>query len=167
MSESSPGIGFGQRCAHSSASSIERTSHIQKPATSSLVSANGPSVTVRCLPEKCTPAPASRMPALASCSLNSPISRKSSSEGITPFSEFGLALTKTMTRMTCSWGVVGLGSYDTNDERRDRESTRSGDFIRRSKKEDGGPGAAVEWCLSRSDYFFGGAPAASLAACLA
>jgi len=60
-----------------------------------------------------------------------------------------------------------LGSYDTNDERRDRESTRSGDFIRRSKKEDGGPGAAVEWCLSRSDYFFGGAPAASLAACLA
>jgi len=72
-----------------------------------------------------------------------------------------------MTRMTCSWGVVGLGSYDTNDERRDRESTRSGDFIRRSEKEDGGPGAAVEWCLSRSDYFFGGAPAASLAACLA
>jgi len=60
-----------------------------------------------------------------------------------------------------------LGSDDTNDERRDRESTRSGDFIRRSEKEDGGPGAAVEWCLSRSDYFFGGAPAASLAACLA
>src|ERR1051326_1923984 len=38
---------FGIRFAHSSASSIEFTFQIQKPAISSRVSANGPSVTIR------------------------------------------------------------------------------------------------------------------------
>ena len=47
-------IGLGQRLTHSIASSIERTCHSQKPATSSLVSVNGPSVTVRLAPEKRT-----------------------------------------------------------------------------------------------------------------
>ena len=37
-----PGIGFGHRFAHSTASSIERTCQTQNPATSSLVSAKGP-----------------------------------------------------------------------------------------------------------------------------
>ena len=53
----SPGIGLGQRFAHSTASSIDRTCHNQKPATSSFASANGPSVTVRLSPEKCTRLP--------------------------------------------------------------------------------------------------------------
>ena len=74
----SSGIGFGQRRTHSIASSIERTCHSQKPATSSWVSVNGPSVTVRVLPEKrtrtprelgCKPSPASITPALTSSSL--------------------------------------------------------------------------------------------------
>src|SRR5512147_957546 len=47
-----PGIGFGHRFAHSTASSIDRTCQIQKPATSSLVSAKGPSVTDRLAPLK-------------------------------------------------------------------------------------------------------------------
>jgi uncharacterized protein YndB with AHSA1/START domain len=41
--------GFGQRRAHSMASSIERTCQSQNPATSSLVSAKGPSMTLRWL----------------------------------------------------------------------------------------------------------------------
>ena len=47
-----PGIGLGHRLAHSTASSIDRTCQIQKPATSSFVSAKGPSVTVRFAPSK-------------------------------------------------------------------------------------------------------------------
>jgi hypothetical protein len=39
-----PGIGFGHRFAHSTASSIERTCQTQNPATSSLASVKGPSV---------------------------------------------------------------------------------------------------------------------------
>ncbi len=65
--------------AHSMTSSREETSRIQKPATSSLVSANGPSTTVL-LPSLskrtrapfelgCRPSPASMTPALASSSL--------------------------------------------------------------------------------------------------
>ena len=47
-------IGLGQRFTHSIASSIDFTCQSQKPATSSLVSANGPSTTVRFGPEKNT-----------------------------------------------------------------------------------------------------------------
>jgi len=74
---SSP-VGFGQRLAHSIASSMERTSQIQKPATSSLVSANGPSITRRFGPENstrtplalgCSPSPPFMMPACTSASL--------------------------------------------------------------------------------------------------
>ena len=50
ISDSSPGIGSGQRFTHSTASSIDFTFQIQKPAMSSLVSANGPSMTVRLPP---------------------------------------------------------------------------------------------------------------------
>src|SRR3982074_2349907 len=46
---------YGARLSHSRASSIERTCHSQYPATSSLVSANGPSMTVRFLPSNRTP----------------------------------------------------------------------------------------------------------------
>ena len=74
----SPSIGLGQRLTHSIASSIDFTCHSQKPATSSFVSANGPSITVRSLPENwtrapfelgCRPSPASITPALTSSSL--------------------------------------------------------------------------------------------------
>ena len=47
MTSLSPGMGFGQRFAHSIASSFDFTCHSQKPATSSFVSVNGPSITVR------------------------------------------------------------------------------------------------------------------------
>src|SRR5205085_5724641 len=47
----------------------------------------------------CNPSPASIMPALFNCSLNLPISARSSALGILPASEFLLALTITMTVM--------------------------------------------------------------------
>src|ERR1039458_8517149 len=46
MSDSSPGMGSGQRLTQSNASSIDWTCQIQKPAINSLVSAKGPSMTV-------------------------------------------------------------------------------------------------------------------------
>ena len=45
-----PGIGFGQRFTHSTASAIFLTSQIQKPATSSPVRSKGPSMMVRLRP---------------------------------------------------------------------------------------------------------------------
>jgi predicted dithiol-disulfide oxidoreductase (DUF899 family) len=68
----------------------------QKPATTSFVSANGPSITVRFLPSNltraplelgCSPSPASITPALVSSSLYFPIAVRSSSLGRTPASE--------------------------------------------------------------------------------
>ncbi len=52
MSDSSPGMGHGQRFAQSIASCSDTHRQIQYPATNSFVSANGPSVTVRWSPEK-------------------------------------------------------------------------------------------------------------------
>ena len=104
----SPGIGFGHRFTHSITSSFDRHCRIQKPATSSLVSANGPSTTVRCVPLNftrapfelgCSPSPASITPAFTSSSLNFPISVNSSVLGITPASESFVAFTITMNRM--------------------------------------------------------------------
>src|SRR5207247_4783505 len=70
---------YGARFSHSRASSSERTCQSQYPATSSLVSAHGPSMTVRFLPSNRTrlpcelgerrPAPRTT-PALTSSSLN-------------------------------------------------------------------------------------------------
>src|SRR5689334_20655500 len=57
ISESSPGIGLGQRLTQSIASCFDLHFQIQKPATNSFVSVNGPSVTVRLLPENFTRAP--------------------------------------------------------------------------------------------------------------
>jgi membrane-bound lytic murein transglycosylase B len=116
ISDSSPGMGSGQRRTHSTASSIDLTCHIQKPATSSLVSANGPSMVVFLPPENRTrlpsllgwsPSPASMMPAFTSSSLNLPMSASSFSLGITPASEFFVALTITMTRIVVL--LLGLG----------------------------------------------------------
>ncbi len=76
-SQSTP-EGFGQRLTHSIASSLDSTSQSQKPASSSLVSANGPSMTDVLPPENrtrtpfelgCKPSPASITPALTSSSL--------------------------------------------------------------------------------------------------
>src|SRR5262249_53221109 len=47
----------GARLSHSTASSIDLTCHSQKPAISSLVSVNGPSITVRFSPENLTRLP--------------------------------------------------------------------------------------------------------------
>ena len=83
-------MGFGQRLTHSIASSFDFTCHSQKPAISSFVSANGPSITVRFVPENltrapfelgCSPSPASITPAFTSSSLNFPISARSFSSG--------------------------------------------------------------------------------------
>jgi hypothetical protein len=103
------GIGFGQRLTHSIASSMDFTCHNQKPAISSFVSENGPSITVRLAPENrtrlprvvgCRPSPASITPALTSCSLKLPMAASNSSLGITPASDSWLAFTMTITRMT-------------------------------------------------------------------
>ena len=102
----SPSCGLGQRLTHSTASSIDLTCHSQKPAINSLVSAKGPSITVRFCPENRTrlpfelgwsPSPASITPAFTSSSLNFPISARSFCFGMTPASESLLALTITDT----------------------------------------------------------------------
>src|SRR4030095_12012360 len=98
-------MGFGQRLTHSIASWSDLHFHSQNPATASLVSGNGPSVTIRFCPENltrapfelgCNPSPASITPALFNSSLNLLISARSWSLGILPASEFLLALTITM-----------------------------------------------------------------------
>ncbi len=112
MTESSS-MGLGQRLTHSMASSREPTCHSQKPATSSLVSAKGPSTTVRLSPENttrapfelgCRPSPARSTPAFMSSSLYVPISVMSCSLGMTPASLSAVALTMIMNRMSCLLG---------------------------------------------------------------
>src|SRR5687767_12633182 len=87
----------------------------QKPAISSLVSENGPSITVRLLPENLTrapfelgwrPSPASITPAFASSSLYLPMSARIFRSGRTPASESLSAFTITMNRI-----VVFLNRY--------------------------------------------------------
>src|SRR2546422_1331025 len=104
----SPSWGLGQRLTHSIASSRDFTSIIQKPATSWLVSGDGPSTTVRVAPENftrapfalgCSPSPARSTPAFISSSLYLPISASSLSMGIWPASEALLALTRIMKRI--------------------------------------------------------------------
>jgi len=99
----------GARLSHSIASSFDFTCQSQKPATSSLVSANGPSITVRLPPENCTrdpfelgwsPSPASITPAFTSSSLNLPISASRFLSGRTPASLFWSAFTSTMNRIS-------------------------------------------------------------------
>src|SRR5262245_57081021 len=77
----------------------------------SLVLAKGPSVTAFVPPENrtrlplllgCSPSPASMTPAFTSSSLKFPISRSSFSLGITPASEFFVALMSTITRIVHS-----------------------------------------------------------------
>src|SRR5262249_2372575 len=101
----------GARLSHSTASSIDRTCHNQKPAISSLDSVKGPSVTVGWPFPNLTrfpfelawrPSPASMMPAFTSSSLNFPISARSSFLGRMPASESLLALTITMTLISFS-----------------------------------------------------------------
>src|SRR5215510_2612896 len=98
-------MGFGQRLTHSIASCSDLHFHSQKPATNSLVSGKGPSVTIRFWPENltraplelgCNPSPASITPALVNSSLNLLVSARSSALGILPASEFLLAFTITM-----------------------------------------------------------------------
>src|SRR6185369_2718365 len=101
----------GLRLSHSTASSIDLTCHSQKPAISSLLSVNGPSMMVCFPPENrtrlpfevgCSPSPASITPAFTSSSLNFPIAVRSSRLGITPASLFLSALTITMNRIVLS-----------------------------------------------------------------
>src|SRR5262245_28293988 len=103
------------------ASSIDLTFHSQNPATSSLVSANGPSTTALLPPEKvtrfpfelgCSPSPASITPAFTSSSLNLPMSAKSFSLPMTPDSDSLFALTMTMNRMCILLVRVGSGALD-------------------------------------------------------
>src|ERR1700722_2394015 len=95
----------GARFTHSTASSIERTCQIQYPAINSLVSVNGPSVTVRLLPENFTrlpfevgssPSPARMTPDFTSSSLYFSILVSPSVSGSTPASDSLLAFTMTM-----------------------------------------------------------------------
>src|SRR5882724_13113596 len=103
----------GARLSHSIASSLDFTCQSQNPATSSLVSAKGPSITVRFpfsnltrapLEVGWSPSPASITPAFTSSSLNLPMSASIFSLGRTPASESLLAFTITMNRMSCLLG---------------------------------------------------------------
>src|SRR6266478_871468 len=104
-------MGLGQRLTQSIAPCSESHFQSQNPATSSFVSANGPSITVRFSPVNftrapfelaCSPSPASMTPALLSSSSNFPISASSSALGKVPASEDLLALTITMNRIFLS-----------------------------------------------------------------
>src|ERR1700674_2279410 len=128
----SPSNGFGQRLTHSTASSIDLTCHNQKRAISSLVSANGPSITLRFGPENRTrlpfelgwsPSPASITPAFASSSLNLPIAARSSVFGMTPDSESLLALTITIHRIVMSplFSLRLNSTLTSNDRQLDRQ----------------------------------------------
>jgi hypothetical protein len=104
-----PSIGLGQRFTHSTASAMHLTSHNQKPATTSFVSANGPSMTARFEPSKATrlpfeegrkpPKSPARIPASTSASLYSPMASRSSVEGMMPASLSFVAFTRTITRI--------------------------------------------------------------------
>src|SRR6185369_12698484 len=119
ISTSSP-FSKGARFSHSMASSFDFTCHSQNPATSSLVSAKGPSITVRfCGPSNRTraplelawsPSPASMTPALISSSLYLPMAVSIFSSGSAPPSESLLALTITMNRMSLSPLLSGAAS---------------------------------------------------------
>src|SRR5262249_52838843 len=108
----------GARLSHSIASSFDFTCQSQKPAISSFVSVNGPSVTVRWPPLNftraplelgCSPSPASITPAFTSCSLYLPIFSRISALGSAPVSGSALALTITMNRMSVPFRVwVGI-----------------------------------------------------------
>src|SRR6185437_14877087 len=124
-----------------------------KPATSSLVSAYGPSITVRCLPSKrtraplelgCRPSPISITPASTSFSLNLPISASSLASGMPPASDSSLAFTITNTRMTC---LRCSGNRPVSIQRR---TTQGGIDIRNflDRHQGGGDitGAACEDC---------------------
>src|SRR5436305_9964128 len=98
--------------------------HSQKPAISSFVSANGPSITVRFPPENrtrfpfelgCSPSPASSTPAFINSSLNLPISDNSSWFRRLPASEFLLAFTITMNRIADTpLSDININSYGTS-----------------------------------------------------
>src|SRR5207244_2537036 len=132
----------GARLTHSIASSFDFTCHSQKPATSSFVSAKGPSVTVRFPPENFTraplelawsPSPASSTPAFSNCWLNLPIAVRIFSSGRTPASESLLAFTRIMNRIVVTplgfgFGAVpasGLPSRRTRGSGIDREPSAS------------------------------------------
>src|SRR4051812_31083081 len=131
----------GARLSHSIASSFDFTCQSQKPATSSFVSANGPSMTVFLFPSNRTraplelawrPSPASITPAFTSSSLNFPIAVRIFSSGSTPASESLFAFTITMNRIVVSGGSSRgfpyLGFYQ-GDERRRGGSTRPRNFL--------------------------------------
>src|SRR5262245_4831413 len=125
------------------ASSRERTCQSQKPAISSLVSANGPSFTVRLFPSNLIrapfelgwrPSPASITPAFTSSSLYLPMAATISLEGMTPASEFLSAFTITMNRIVhllcCQAGCPSLRPAPNpclyvSDERGGARSTTS------------------------------------------
>src|SRR6185436_5585836 len=139
----SPLYGFGARLAHSIASSSDLTWSIQKPATISLLSVNGPSITVRCEPENRTRAlfelglspPRSRStPAFVSSSLYFIMSASICSLGITPASESFVALTKIMTRMVLLLGFCAgdRSVLHEGDDRAPVRSTSTRTFFRRA-----------------------------------
>src|SRR5262245_13080576 len=134
---------------------MDFTCHSQKPAISSLASVNGPSMTVRWLPEKrtrlpfdegCTPSPASITPALTSCSLYFPIASRILRSGMTPASESLFAFTITITRMdlllvTPAPAVVSGPQSDV--ERRGAGSTRGRENRRGCGRRSGGRGPSA------------------------
>src|SRR5262245_41381875 len=114
----SRGMGLGQRLTQSMASCSDLHFHSQKPAISSFVSANGPSITARLSPENLTlapfelgwsPSPASITPAFTNSSLNFPMSASSFWLGMTPASESFVALTITMNRIFSPWRLALIG----------------------------------------------------------
>src|SRR5690349_13416467 len=108
---------------------------------SSLVSPNGPSITVRLSPEKrtrapfelgCSPSPASMIPAFTNSSLYLPMALRSASLGRTPASESLVARTITMNRIVVTpllfsfWDPAGRPDQvrlHQNVERERAEST--------------------------------------------
>ena len=141
----------GERLIHSTASSRLATCQIQKPATSSLASANGPSITVAAPSRSkatrvptllgANPSPASMTPASTSDSLNLFISMNRSSGGSSPAVAASFSLTRTMTRIVVTPSRrprTGPGCPICQPlaypgvEWEGADSTRSANFFRRS-----------------------------------
>src|ERR1700730_17158536 len=101
---------------------------------SSLVSAKGPSITVRCCPENltrlpfllaCKPFASSNTPALTNSSLNFPMEVRSSVLGMIPASESLFALTNTITRIVILPFDLNLKAPHLYVERKTAKSTNA------------------------------------------
>src|SRR5262249_39825499 len=155
-------LSHGAFFSHSIASWSDLHFHNQKPATSSFVSANGPSMTLD-LPSPsnftrtpfelgCKPSPASITPAFASSSLNLPMSASSFSLGMMPASEFLSAFTITMNRISSLLLIFWLSTVSRTSESW-IDTLRENSFTLPAGLESPSPGELRSFRISQVEFF--------------